>query len=202
MGIFFLKRKGILTMIEIRKYQPQDFLGVHQVSLSASSHPNKQGDDLKYHYLMYTDYYLTEQSDTTFVAVDEGNRVQGYLLCAKDCFSYVKTMSEEMIPTLNNEYLEKRANLECQMYLKYAKKYPAHLHIDVTPVCQGQKVGTRLMTALFVELKRQKVNGVMLGVSAKNLRAIDFYTKMGFQVLEENPYVKMMGYLINDFKEA
>lgn len=41
MGIFFLKRKGILTMIEIRKYQPQDFLGVHQVSLSASSHPNK-----------------------------------------------------------------------------------------------------------------------------------------------------------------
>lgn len=181
-------------MIEIRKYQPEDFLGVHQVSLSASTNPNKQGDALKYHYLMYTDYYLTKQNDTSFVAADENNEVQGYLLCAKDCMRYVKTMKEEMIPTLHHEALEKRANLECQMYLKYANLYPAHLHIDITPACQGQQVGTRLMQALFEELKRQKVKGVMLGVSATNLRAISFYTKMGFQVLMENQYVKMMGY--------
>lgn len=184
-------------MISIRKYCPKDFEGVHRVSIHALSHPDKAGDELKYHFAVYTDYYITCQTDTSFVAVDENDQVMGYLLCAKNCDEYVKTMKETIIPNLNNEELEKRAMQEINAYNSFKDEYAAHLHIAIDPNYQHGGVGSKMMKALIEDLKAKGVNGVMLGVASKNTKAIAFYEKNGFKVIAENEYVKNMGLVLN-----
>ena len=49
------------------------------------------------------------------------------------------------------------------------------------------------MKAMLEELKAQNVKGVMLGVAKANERAVKFYQKMGFQVLEQDEGGYAMG---------
>ena len=65
----------------------------------------------------------------------------------------------------------------------FSVKYPAHLHIDILPEYQGQKVGTALMSALKEKLVSDNIKGVMLCVGKGNVRAIEFYKKNGFKVI-------------------
>ena len=65
----------------------------------------------------------------------------------------------------------------------FSVKYPAHLHIDILPEYQGQKVGTALMSALKEKLVSDNIKGVMLCVGKGNMRAIEFYKKNGFKVI-------------------
>lgn len=65
----------------------------------------------------------------------------------------------------------------------YAQDYPAHLHIDLLPECQGQGVGTALIETLIGHLREKKVAGLMLNVGNDNESAIRFYEKCGFALL-------------------
>lgn len=51
----------------------------------------------------------------------------------------------------------------------FSVKYPAHLHIDILPEYQGQKVGTALMSALKEKLVSDNIKGVMLCVGKGNM---------------------------------
>ncbi|HUX39672.1 MAG TPA: GNAT family N-acetyltransferase [Rectinemataceae bacterium] len=63
--------------------------------------------------------------------------------------------------------------------------YPACLHMNLLPDCQGQGAGTRLMRALLDELKKRGVPGIHLGTSDLNVKAVPFYKKMGFKLVRE-----------------
>ena len=63
--------------------------------------------------------------------------------------------------------------------------YPACLHMNLLPDCQGQGAGTRLMAALIEELRRRGVPGLHLGTSDRNVKAVPFYKKMGFRLVRE-----------------
>ena len=184
-------------MVTIRKYYPKDLETVRRISLKASTHPDKTGDDLTYHYCLYTDYYITMQTDTSFVAVDDKDNVIGYLLCAKNCHEYVKTMKEVMIVQLHNEALEKRALQEMSVYEKFPG-YDAHLHINIDPDYQHAGIGSMLMDELKKDLKSKGINGIMLGVASKNVNAIKFYEKNGFETIFSHPYAHVMGYRFAD----
>ena len=64
--------------------------------------------------------------------------------------------------------------------------YPACLHMNLLPDCQGQGAGTRLMEALLSELRRRQISGIHLGTSERNAKAIPFYKKMGFKLVRES----------------
>jgi len=64
--------------------------------------------------------------------------------------------------------------------------YPACLHMNLLPDCQGQGLGTRLMGTFLDELRRRGVGGVHLGTSDRNLKALPFYKKMGFRPVRES----------------
>ncbi|MFT5928221.1 MAG: ribosomal protein S18 acetylase RimI-like enzyme [Patiriisocius sp.] len=66
-----------------------------------------------------------------------------------------------------------------------AKEYPAHLHIDLLPEAQGRGNGSRLITKFIKNLKQLKIPGLHLGVSKGNSRALAWYPKFGFEVVEE-----------------
>src|SRR5262249_25748770 len=59
--------------------------------------------------------------------------------------------------------------------------YPAHLHLDLLPIAQGEGWGTRLMELFLNRLRMLGVPGVHLSVGTENDRAIRFYEKMGFR---------------------
>jgi ribosomal protein S18 acetylase RimI-like enzyme len=62
----------------------------------------------------------------------------------------------------------------------YDARWPAHLHIDLLPVCQGRHVGTRLVEGWFETLKAEGIPGCHLQTMAQNTRAIAFFEKIGF----------------------
>ena len=49
------------------------------------------------------------------------------------------------------------------------------------------------MQALIQYLKVNHIKGVMLGVDKANKRAVSFYSKMGFKVLEETEFGATLG---------
>jgi ribosomal protein S18 acetylase RimI-like enzyme len=71
--------------------------------------------------------------------------------------------------------------------------YPSHLHIDLLPRAQAQGMGKRLMQTLFGALRAQGSTGVHLGVGDRNLNAIGFYERIGFQELSRTPGAIWMG---------
>lgn len=74
-----------------------------------------------------------------------------------------------------------------------AREYPAHLHVDVLPEAQGGGNGRRLIAAFLDALRERGCPGVHLGAAAANTRAIGFYEHLGFQVLEQDPHVVLLG---------
>jgi GNAT superfamily N-acetyltransferase len=57
--------------------------------------------------------------------------------------------------------------------------FPAHMHLDLLPIAQGQGWGRKLRQTL-IELK---ITGVLLDVGPQNERTIGLYEQLGFRRL-------------------
>jgi len=58
--------------------------------------------------------------------------------------------------------------------------YPAHLHIDLLPDHQGRGHGRALMEAFLAAVAAAGAPGVHLAMLTINVRARDFYDRLGF----------------------
>lgn len=135
--------------------------------------------------LLYNRYYTRASLDACLVAVNEADEAVGYILCAPDYKTYCESFRKNECKDIRKLGLLRgvRAWFEPQLQKKYAKRYPAHLHIDLLPEAQGQGMGTALMHALKTHLRAQNVQGVFLCVGKDNKKALRFYKKQDFQVL-------------------
>lgn len=135
--------------------------------------------------LMYCDYYVECNSDYVFVA-EKDNKTIGYILCAPNYFEYEKLYREKYLGRLRKVSLWRAVTFSISLKIgrKYAKEYPAHLHIDIKPEGQKMGIGTELMRTLFNKLKEDGVKGVHLIVGSGNKNAIKFYNKMGFNEID------------------
>ena len=173
-------------MIEIRKYKKEDKERLSEICVETSAFDVNEKNMKKFLYLMFNDYYTEVEGDVCFVAVDENDKPLGYLLCAKNYSEYEKIFNafyQKEIDALGLKYaLMSRG--EKAIHKPFSKKYPAHLHIDLTEACRRQGVGTKLIAALKDELKSQGVNSLMLSCGASNVPAVKFYEKNGFKTLK------------------
>ncbi len=169
-------------MINIRKYEPKDKQNLIKVLYETSSLPLETEKQRKFLELMFNDYYTEAEPDCCFVAVNEDDEAVGYILCAKDYDTYEKNFKNFYLPEIKelgfNFYTMAMGELFVHKLLK--NKYPAHLHIDILDVCQGQGVGTRLVNALSEHLSQNGVHGLMLSCGMGNTGAIKFYQKNKF----------------------
>lgn len=177
-------------------YEPQYETAVRQTCLDVAEKDCKGSpEQQKFLLAMYCDCYL--KCGTVFLLTDEQNIPKGYILCAEDFAVHRKAMIPylETIDRLGGIY-PLMARAELSVYEKYAEKYPAHLHIDILEEYTGGGNGTALMNTLLDALRGRDVPGVMLQVSAQNKRAIAFYRKTGFSVIEENEHFLVMGQML------
>lgn len=172
-------------MINIRKYRPEDKEAVRKICIETSAFDVNKKNMKRFLSLMYSDYYTTFAQGSCFVAVDEEENVVGYLLCATDFFAYhqcFKHFYQNEIDKLGLKYALMSRN-EILLHMLFAKKYPAHLHIDLTAACRRQGVGSRLIAALKEDLKEKGIHSVMLSCGASNTAAVRFYEKNGFKTV-------------------
>jgi ribosomal protein S18 acetylase RimI-like enzyme len=192
----------------IRRAVIQDLPYFYEVCLKTAD-SGKDAADLFYDPYAVGQYfaapYLVYPEGICFV-VEYERLPCGYIVSAPGTAAFNRWMEETWLPPLRLRYAQCRDSGRCPPELIRSEEegrilalfhhpliasepwddYPAHLHIDLLPVIQGQGWGRALMNTLCTELARQGVPGVHLGVGAKNTGAIAFYRKMGFATLRED----------------
>lgn len=172
-------------MITIRKYEAKDRENLLKICIETSSLPTESKNDLDFLNFMYNDYYAVVEPDNCFVAADDNDEAVGYILCAENFDRYYKTFKGLYIPMIKKLGMKYyiMAMSEIAAHSIFRKKYPAHLHIDILPVCQGKGTGTALMNELKDHLKEKGVDTLMLSCGMGNERAIRFYKKNDFKMI-------------------
>lgn len=170
--------------MEIRPYQPKDCERMRKICYETSSgFESEKGRTALF--ALYCDYYINEEPESCFVAVNEQDEAIGYILCAPSSERYDEVFNKKYAPIVKKasplRYLMHVANEF--LHRKVKKNYPAHLHIDILEEGQRKGTGTRLMDTLIEYLKKNEIKGVYLVCGAGNAKGVNFYKKYGFKVL-------------------
>lgn len=152
--------------------------------------------------------YLFFEPDACFV-VDHGGRPVGYIIGTSDTAAYNQWFNQQWLPQLRAKYPRTSGISALEDFLydiihhdaltsAFCADYPAHLHIDLLPVCQGQGVGRDLINTFTGAMQQKQVPGVHLGVSLANERACRFYEKLNFHEIEKENSARFMGLNLRD----
>jgi ribosomal protein S18 acetylase RimI-like enzyme len=179
----------------IRPYHPSDLCALYRVCLltgaSGADATELYGDhDLLGH--IYVAPYAVFEPDLCSVLTRDGTPC-GYILGTRDTATFNTRCERDWFPVLRARYpppTPEDPSADAEMIRKMhagrqinpdLAAYPAHLHIDLLPVAQGQRWGHRLMRAFLDRLLALAVPAVHLGVGSSNPRAIRFYERVGFE---------------------
>ncbi len=172
-------------MITVRPYQKKDFRYVQDVCLATSwlgDDPTAENRAIVCS--MYCDYYLDNEPEFCFVAVDENDIPVGYILCALNLDDYHEQMANNFLPLVRKlsgtDYY--RFSAEVKMEQRYTKEgFTAHLHMDILPDFKGQGVDSQLLNAMMTKLKDDYVEGAFAVCGLKDNELKDFYAENGFE---------------------
>ena len=174
--------------MKVRPYQKKDFRYVQDICVATSKYADEETPLTRAELCAtYCDYYLDNQSDYCFVAVDDDDIPVGYVLCSVDRDDYEEKMAELYLPLVrklnSSEYYN--ATAEIKVTGRYVRQgYLAHLHINVLKQYQRQGIGTQLITTLENKLRDMFVEGMYLICSNKAEEARAFYEKMGYEDID------------------
>ena len=176
-------------MANIRPYKEDDKYFVQRVCLQTVD------DDVKFEGLdrinaelflsIYNDYYTEQEPENCFVCTDENDIAVGYIICSDNVKRWRKIFMKEYYPKIKHRKLSDRfmAIGEILVHSLFARKYPAHLHIDILKEYRGGGTGTQMVNTLVEHLRSKGVRGVQLCVDTENEKGIRFYKRNGFKTL-------------------
>lgn len=145
---------------------------------------------------VYVGPYVTFNPDSSFVLIDDEEKISGYALSTFDTIEFEAKCAEQWWPLLQAKYqLPNIANKDqwnSDNFIEYEifnptpspkevlEDYPSHGHIDLMPHVQGKGWGKKLMTSVGDSLIEMGSRGMHLRVSHINYRALGFYNKLGY----------------------
>jgi ribosomal protein S18 acetylase RimI-like enzyme len=148
--------------------------------------------------MVYTVPYQVFYPAFAFVLQD-GQGVCGYVLGAPDTLAFQGWLEQTWYPPLRNRYRNPGpdpAHWQKSDWLRWRihsvpqrppvdlTRYPAHGHIDLLPRAQGKGLGAAMIAQMLAALQGAGCPGLFLEVSPRNVRAQQFYHKLGFQTLD------------------
>ncbi|WP_296666893.1 GNAT family N-acetyltransferase [Demequina sp.] len=117
----------------------------------------------------------------------------GYVLGTSDTAAFQRWFVAEWWPEVSRHHrprttddawlLPSAADPE-RMMIAQLDEFPAHLHIDLLPECQGKGVGRAMIEAACALLAERGVPGVHLGAERANAGAQAFYPRVGFVAVD------------------
>lgn len=165
-------------------------------------------DDIRLWFLIFIGYYTRYEPEHCFVAVD-GEQVIGFICGTPDTLTQEARFRKKIVPRaafrlfgvtswryprsfksvvgMARQYFVETKNTEDEFIVA---KYPAHLHINVLPGHQHQGAGTQLIRCFEAHMRGLGVSGVHLGTTSKNHKAVPFYYKMGFDLVQDSGVVQ------------
>lgn len=173
--------------MKVRPYQKKDFRYVQDICMATSKYAEEDTPITRSTLCaMYCDYYLDNQADYCFVAVDDNDIPVGYVLCVVDLDDYDEKMEELYLPLVrkvsSSDYF--RFVAETKVTKRYIRQgYTAHLHINVLEEYQRQGLGTQLIEALETKLREMFVEGIYL-ICGQKSEARAFYEKCGYDDID------------------
>ncbi len=188
-------------MSKIRRASPDDLEALYRISVQ-TGHLGSDASRLYVDYrtmgYIYSAPYLKYSSQLAYV-IECDNQVVGYCVGTSNTVEFEATLESQWWPSLRRRYPKpeegKRSTWtaderRCYM-IHFPEKtpeqisigFPAHLHMNLLPVIQGQGMGALLLDKWMRCAKRYRVAAVHVGANAKNTRAIRFWQKYGFSEL-------------------
>ena len=172
----------------VRPYNKKDFRYVQDVCMATSKYAEEDTPLNRAAYCtMYCDYYLDNQADYCFVAVDEDDVPVGYALCVVDLDEYAERMQEEYLPLVRklsgNDYYHFVA--ETKVTERYIRQgYTAHLQLNVLEEYSSQELREELVNTLEAKLTEMFVEGLYVIMGEKDRVTRAFYEKLGYEDID------------------
>lgn len=184
-------------MYQVRKFEAKDAEEVKKVCIDLADE-EWRNNPLFAEALqdVFCRYYIEKEPENCFVAVDTHGQVKGYVLGAKNYETYASGFMENIIKKSQNPVTQAMGSSSMEAIAPFSREYPAHLHIDLLPECQGQGIGRILVETLAEHFKKQGVPGLLLDVAKNNTRAIAFYEKSGFSQIHVGEQEIVMGRIL------
>ena len=119
---------------------------------------------------------------------------------ANDTFSVIKlasqTLTEKYSPSLFTYFYETfpkgfivaESNHKIVGFLVgviLSDEFAKILMISVNPTFQRKEIGKNLLNQFIENIKKERINKIELEVRTRNKKAIDFYKKNGFKIVEK-----------------
>jgi ribosomal protein S18 acetylase RimI-like enzyme len=189
-------------MITLRPFQSKDLDALYAISL-ATGH---EGGDASHLYQdrnlighIYSAPYASLNSKLVFVAIESGS-VVGFVAGAIDTISWENILERDWWPMLRLEYADP-GNVPSDVWTAdqrrtfmihhpqrtptaVAAAYPAHVHLNLLPRAQGQRVGSRLLGMWLDRAAQHGADAFHVGVNFANARALLFWTRHSFHKLD------------------
>ncbi|MBN2340282.1 MAG: GNAT family N-acetyltransferase [Deltaproteobacteria bacterium] len=138
--------------------------------------------------------YLSYDASLCLVACLD-NIPHGYILGTADSEKFIEWMEHKWLPRLRSIFPADTVSCSPveRSFLNLihtpapswfnSPPCPAHLHIDLLPAVQRQRVGSKLVNQFIKLLQQQNISQVYVDVSPRNRGAKQFYTALGFTTL-------------------
>ncbi len=172
-------------MVSVRAYKESDKERVQNICIVNAGCVDSPEATKKYILLMYCNYYIEQEPENCFVAVNEDDEAVGYIICAENYDRYEQIFKDEYLNQCASisprRYVE--AKLDLLSHSMFKKDYPAHFHIDIYDNYQRMGLGSLLISTLKAHLRHKGLDSMMMVCGADNENAINFYRKNGFKDL-------------------
>lgn len=157
-------------------------------------------------------------------AEDAGEKVVGYVLCARDTRAFEAAAEDSYWPAVrstrpsppdplpaNSPLTPADARMLRLIHATRSAAYiahvgciafaPAHMHIDLLPEAQGRGFGRALVGRVVEQLESEGARGVWVGMDPRNEKARRFYEKVGFRSIGGAPD-SCMGLRVEEWDKA
>jgi ribosomal protein S18 acetylase RimI-like enzyme len=147
---------------------------------------------------VYAAPYAILSPETAFVAEDDEG-VAGYIVGVIDTRAFDDLLERDWWPALRRQYADPsgmppsswNADQKRSFLIHHPTRtpdaivetFPAHIHMNLLPRLQGRGVGWDLLNLWLSKARELGADGVHLGASAENFRAIAFWQRCGFRRL-------------------
>ena len=190
-------------MLAIRTFRSADLDALYAISLATGHEGGDASHLYKDHKLIghiySAPYALLEPRLALVVEDDEG--VTGFAVGTPDTGTWQERLEAEWWPKLRRQYADPAARPAAEWSAdqrrantihrpqrtprQVADLYPAHLHLNLLQRTQRHGAGTRLFSEWMARASRQGVGATHVGVNSANARAVQFWTKRGFDRLKD-----------------
>jgi ribosomal protein S18 acetylase RimI-like enzyme len=196
--------------LDIRPFRPADLDVVYRICLltgwRGADATGLYSDPLLLGHF-YAAPYVKQDPTLCLVATLDGEP-SGYVLGTADSVAFRTWSERHWFPAVRGRYpLPVPSDTSANATLirnthagyqppSYSGTYPAHLHIDLLPPLQGRGVGAQLVNRFFELLRARACPAVHLVVNKANARAVAFYRKFGYHVIEDSPNHQAFGFTL------